>query len=75
MQAMAMEDLATGGRLLAELIRGLPLEAWPHPLSAILEDCARRLDAVGLDTAESLPLAVHCVRFAFSRESLHAGRG
>lgn len=62
--ALAEEDLAEGGRLLADLIERLPTGGLPACLRAILADCPPRLRREGWRQLEALPLAIHCLHQA-----------
>jgi hypothetical protein len=62
----AKEDLALGTRSLAALVRELPLDDFSPAHSAILRECAARLDEFSAARIEYTLLALHTVRAALS---------
>lgn len=66
--ALAQQDMAEGGALLAELIGQLPVEHVRPCLWTILADASRRLRQDGWRQLEALSLAIHCLHQA-TRES------
>jgi hypothetical protein len=61
-RTLGREDFASGAEQVSRIIRLLPAGSYDRTSSAILDDCAERLDQFGANRVEYLLLALHTLR-------------
>lgn len=67
-EALARDDLAAAGRLLAEVIQTLPFDRIDSATAAVLNECADRFTADAKPRMEHLLLALHAINAIYGKD-------